>query len=166
MANLKIEITRDKAMCKVFNTDVSNLEAVVRTIKHIAQYRLDKRDSDMLLMYIDYIALEEIGAKYHLTKQAVKKITDKLLNICKSYIEVFNAVRDNITISDIKLLEIKTLRDVGFTNAQIMKLNRADVITLEDLLKADLYKLYNTRSIGAGVIDKVHEVKMKYGVVD
>ena len=166
MANLKTQIVRGKAMCKAFNTDNSNLEAVVKTIKHIAKYRLDKRDGDMLLMYADYITLEEIGAKYHLTKQAVKKITDKLLNICKSYIEIFNAVIENIAISDIRLFEIKTLRDVGFTNAQIIKLKRANVITLEDVLKADLFKLYNTRSIGAGVIDKVHEVKMKYGVVD
>ena len=166
MANLKTQITRNKAMCMVFNADNSDLGAVVKTIKHIAKYRLDKRDGDMLSMYVDYITLEEIGEKYHLTKQAVKKITDMLLNICKSYIEIFNAVIENIAISDIKLLEIKTLRDVGFTNAQIIKLKRANVITLEDVLKADLFKLYNTRSVGAGVIDKVHEVKMKYGVVD
>ena len=167
--NLKIKIQRDKRMCGVFNTSAYNRDSAVRTIRHIALCRLKGRDSVMLQMYVDYITFQEIGAKYRISKQCAKKYVDKLLYFCKSYIEVFDKVKESnakgVSISDCVLNEIKTLSDVGFTNGQIAKLRRADVITLDDLLKADTFELYNTRSIGVGVINKVLEIKKKYGVV-
>lgn len=168
--NLKIKIKRDSQMCNVFRTSASNRDSAVRTIRHIAAYRLNGRESEILLMYTDYLTYDEIGDKLGISKQCVKKIVDKLLIKCSTYLEVFNKVCElnakGMSIADCLLLEIKTLSDVGFTNGQIMKLNRANVLTLEDLLKADLLDLYNTKSIGMGVISKVHQIKMQYGVVD